>query len=463
MPDDRATPHERAGATVAYLLKGYPRISETFIASEIYRLERLGVPLALFVLKASDETEHHRVVDLIRTVPQYLPASGPITDRRLLPWLADNLRPFLPAVVRVARQRPLGLLRACGLALAQAVRARRRPLDWPRRLYAKELLYAVELADRLLARPDVRHLHAHFAHGCTTVAWLASAVTGVPFSFTGHAKDLYTAELNPAGLLARKTAAARFVVTCTGANGEHLRGLGTTTPVHVIHHGLSSDFTDLTDGTGDRPAPRTPSPTAPLTSAPGLRILGVGRLVPKKGFDTFVRACGVLRDAGVPFSAVIAGEDGPSEPLVRSLVTELGLEGSVSLVGPQTPAELLAHYRSASLMSLACRVGDDGDRDGIPNVLVEAMAAGTPVVSTTVSGIPELIEDGVTGLLVPPDDPAALAAAWRRIADDPALAARLSAAGPAVVAERFDGDRLAARLAELFSASAAPALVGVRR
>jgi glycosyltransferase involved in cell wall biosynthesis len=438
--------------TVAYLLKGYPRISETFIASEIHRLEQLGVPLALFVLKASDETEHHPVVDLIRAVPQYLPASGPITDRRLLPWLADNARPFLPAVVRVARRRPGGLLRAGGLALAQAVRARRRPLAWPRRLYAKELLYAVELADRLLARPDVTHLHAHFAHGCTTVAWLASTMTGLPFSFTGHAKDLYTDELNPAGLLARKTAAARFVVTCTGANGEHLRSLGTATPVHVVHHGLSSDFTDLT---GDGRPPRT----RPAT----LRVLGVGRLVPKKGFDTFVRACGVLRDAGVPFTAVIAGEDGPSEALVRSLVSDLGLEGSVSLVGPRTPAELLDHYRRATLMSLACRVGDDGDRDGIPNVLVEAMAAGTPVVSTTVSGIPELIEDEVTGLLVPPDDPVALAAAWRRVADDDALAARLSAAGPALVAERFDGDRLAARLARLFSASAAPALVEAPR
>jgi glycosyltransferase involved in cell wall biosynthesis len=438
-------------ATVAYLLKGYPRISETFIASEIHRLERLGVPLALFVLKASDETEHHRVVDQIRAVPQYLPESGPITDRRLLPWLARNARPFLPALGRVARRRPAGLLRAGGRAFAQAVRARRRPLDLPRRLYAKELLYAVELADRLLARRDVAHLHAHFAHGCTTVAWLASTITGVPFSFTGHAKDLYTAELNPAGLLARKTAAARFVVTCTAANGEHLRALGTATPVHVIHHGLSSDFTDLT---GDG--------TAPRTRPAGLRVLGVGRLVPKKGFDTFVRACAVLRDAGVPFTAVIAGEDGPSATLVRSLVAQHGLEDCVHLAGPQTPAQLLAEYRRASVMSLACRVGDDGDRDGIPNVLVEAMAAGTPVVSTTVSGIPELVEDGVTGLLVPPDDPRALAAAWRRVADDAALAARLSAAGPAVVAERFDGDRLATRLAELFSASGAPALAGTR-
>ncbi len=278
------------------------------------------------------------------------------------------------------------------------------------------------------------------------MAWLASTITGLPFSFTGHAKDLYTEELNPAGLLARKTAAARFVVTCTEANRTHLEALGTGTPVHVVYHGLSTDFTDLTEGALDRVPP------------PTLRILGVGRLVPKKGFDTWVEACALLRDAGVPFHAVIAGESGESEAQVRALVAARGLADVVQITGPLTAAQLFAHYRTASVMSLACRVTDDGDRDGIPNVLVEAMACGTPVVSTAVSGIPELVQDGVTGLLVPPEDPAALATAWRRVADDPALAARLSAAGRDTVLERFDGDRLAGRLADLFAASGHPAL-----
>ena len=455
MPDPAAGPAAAASTrpgAVAYVLKGYPRISETFIASEIYRLERLGVPLALYVLKAPDEPEHHRVVDLIDTVPQYLPETASITDARLLRWLAGNARPFVAPLTRVARRRPGGLARSAARAAAQAVRARRRPLSWPRRIYVKEWLYAVALADRVLAAGDVRHLHAHFAHGSTTVTWLAATVTGLPFSFTGHAKDLYTEELNPAGLLARKTAAATFVVTCTHANREHLRALGTATPVHVVHHGLSTDFTDLVAGAPDRTPPA------------GLTVLGVGRLVPKKGFDTFVEACAVLHLAGVPFTAVIAGEPGPHGDVVRGLVERHDLGDVVRLVGPQSPAALLGLYRRATVMTLACRVTDDGDRDGIPNVLVEAMACGTPVVSTAVSGIPELVEDGVTGLLVPPDDPEALAAAWRRVADDPALASRLSAAGRRTVLDRFDGDRLAARLAEQFAVAAAQrrAPTGVR-
>jgi glycosyltransferase involved in cell wall biosynthesis len=182
-----------------------------------------------------------------------------------------------------------------------------------------------------------------------------------------------------------------------------------------------------------------------------LRILGVGRLVRKKGFDTFVEACAELRDRGVPFEAVIAGEHGDHEPEVRDLVAAHGLEGCVSIVGPLTPAELFTEYRRASVFSLACRIVDDGDRDGIPNVLVEAMACSTPVVTTNVSGIPELVRDGVHGVLVPPDAPRALADAWARVGTDAALAGRLAAAGRRRVAECFDGDRLAAELAEVFA------------
>jgi glycosyltransferase involved in cell wall biosynthesis len=429
-------------ATVAYVLKGFPRISETFIASEIYRLERLGVRLRLLVLKPADEPEHHPVVDRIRAVPEYLPATTSLTASRALPWLAGNIRAFRPALSAVARRRPRGLARAGGLAFAQAVRARRRPLSAPRKIYLKEFLYAVAVAERVLDAPEVRHLHAHFAHGSATVAWLAATITGLPFSFTGHAKDIYSGELNPAGLLARKATAARFVVTCTRANGRHLEALHTGTPVHVVYHGLSADFADLTAA----PVERAPSPH--------LRVLGVGRLVPKKGFDTFVEACARLRAAGVPFEAVIAGEPGEHEPAVRRLVAELGLTGCVSLLGPLGPARLAEEYRRASVFSLACRVVAGGDRDGIPNVLLEAMACGTPVVTTRVSGIPELVEDGVNGLLVSPDDPAALAAAWERVWTDRALADRLARAGRASVLDRFDGDRLVAALAGLLTGAA---------
>jgi glycosyltransferase involved in cell wall biosynthesis len=428
-----------AGAAIAYVLKGFPRRSETFIASEIHRLEKLGMRLRLFVLKPADEPDRHPVVDRIRAVPSYLPATTSLSGSHALPWLARNLRPFLPALADVARRRPTGLARAARAAGAQAWRAREGPLAAPRKRYLKEFLLAVALAQRILDDPAITHLHAHFAHGSTTVTWLAAMITGLPFSFTGHAKDLYSDDLNPAGLLARKTAAAEFVVTCTEANGDHLRALGTATPVHVIHHGLSSDFATLT------------AAPLPHRRGPVLRILGVGRLVRKKGFDTFVEACATLRDRAVPFEALIAGERGDHEPEVRDLVAARGLEGCVTLVGPLTPDELFTEYRRASVFSLACRVVEDGDRDGIPNVLVEAMACSTPVVTTNVSGIPELVRDGVHGLLVPPDDPRALADAWARVGADPALAGRLAAAGRRRVTESFDGDRLAAELAEILN------------
>lgn len=432
-------PDTRDPCTVAYLLKGYPRLSEIFIASEIHRVEQAGVALRLFVIKPPDEPARHPVVGQIRARPEYLPPVTTVSGTPPARWLADNARPFLAPLARVARRRPAGLARAAAAALAQSVRARPGRIAWPRKAYMKELLLAVALADHLLEDPGVRHLHAHFAHGSTTVAWLASLATGLPFSFTGHAKDVYSESLNPAGLLKRKLRAASFAVTCTDAGRERLQQLTRGTHVHCIYHGLNSDFSRLVAETGDRPAP-----------SGALRLLGVGRLVPKKGFDVLIDACGLLAARGVGLEATIAGEGGGHEAEVKRLIAALGLAGRVTLAGPLGQAELHRAYLAADAFCLPCRVLDDGDRDGIPNVLVEAMACGLPIVSTAVSGIPELVRDGENGLLVPPDDPEALAAALLRVHGDRELAERLGRAGQETVRERFDGNLLAERLASLF-------------
>ena len=430
-------------AELAYLLKGYPRRSETFIASEIHRLEQLGVEVRLFVLKEADEDGHHPVVDRIHAVPRYLPDATSLREAPFPAWLRTNLPRFRPALARVARRHPGGLARAAAAAAAQSIRARRSFWSAPRKLYVKELLRATALADALLDEPEIRHLHAHFAHGTTTVAWLASTITGIPFSFTGHAKDIYAPSLNPAGLLRRKLDAARFAITCTEANRRHLAGIAPSAAVHRLYHGLNADFTRLVAENGH--APRREG---------RLRILAVGRLVPKKGFDVLVRACAAVAAEWDDVELVLAGESGEQEADLHALVDELDLGGRVRFRGALGQSELFAEYRRASVLCAPSRVLSDGDRDGIPNVLVEAMACGLPVVATGISGIPELVEDGVNGLLVAPDDADALAAAILRVAGDRALAARLGAAGRVTVAERFDGDRLAADLLRLFAGAA---------
>jgi glycosyltransferase involved in cell wall biosynthesis len=434
----------KQGGAVAYVLKGYPRMSELFIASEIYRLEQLGVPLRLYVIKPADEARQHGIVARIKSRPQYLPATASLTKTPLTRWLGAHLKEFLPSLRSVARRRPAGVARAAAAAFAQAVRARRSFRSWPRKVYLKEFLQAAMVADGVLSAGDVRHLHAHFCHGATTVTWLASLMTGLPFSFTAHAKDIYCESLNPSGLLRRKMRAARFVVTCTDANREHLLKVEPEARVHCVYHGLNAEFTELLG--------KTNGVARPSATEEGrrLRALGVGRLVEKKGFDVLVEACGILRRREVPFEAVIVGEHGEHEAEIRRRIDALGLGDSVRLAGPMEQTRLFEEYRRAGVFCLPCRVLENGDRDGIPNVLMEAMACGLPVVTTPVSGIPEIIRDGVNGRLVPPDDPLALADALLRIDADQQLAQSLSAEARATVRERFDGERFAAELAALF-------------
>jgi hypothetical protein len=234
---------------IAYVLKGYPRLSEMFITSEIFRLEQLGVRLRLHVIKPADETRRQGIINRIEARPDYLPATTSLSNTPLRRWLSLHLKDFMPALRRVARRRPLNVARAAVAALAQAVRARRSFWSPPRKVYLKEFLQAATVADRVLDDVEVKHLHAHFSHGATTVAWLASMMTGRPFSFTAHAKDIYCESLNPAGLLARKMRAARFVVTCTDANREHLLTVEPRAAVHCVYHGLNAEFTGLLEQT----------------------------------------------------------------------------------------------------------------------------------------------------------------------------------------------------------------------
>ena len=445
--DANRAPPRVGDRSIAYVVNGYPRRSETFIASEMHRLEAQGVRLRTYAIKPGDTGDPHPVVGQIRATPEYLQSRTPVPGTPVHLWLARNLPALLPALGRAAARWPFGILRAGAFAFDQAMRARRAEWSSSPLTYIKEFFLAVALADRVLAAPDVAHLHAAFAHRTATVTWMASMITGLPFSFTGHAKDIYVADLNPAGLLRRKLLAASFVVTCTHANRRHLLALAPEARVHTIYHGLNADFAALVRAGSSLPV-------GPPASDGCLRILGVGRLVIKKGFDLLVEACAILRDQGLDVDLRIIGGFGEHADDLRSLIAARSLEAQAELVGPRSQAEIYAELRAADVFCLPCRVMGNGDRDGIPNVLVEAMSIGVPVVTTPVSGIPELVEDGRSALVVAQEDPEALAVALRRLHDHPELARRLGAAGQGVVLERFDGDRLATSLATLFRASA---------
>lgn len=424
---------------IAYIMKGFPRLSETFIAHEIHLLETMGLRLRLYSVKAGEHERVHEVVRRIQAPIDYLPETTSLSATSLIRWLRENLPHFARAHRALLRRAPLRYARTLAAALGMCWRYRAGALSPPRKVFIKEFLQAGAIAARILEQGDIAHLHGHFCHGATTITWFVSRLTGLPFSFTAHAKDLYQADLNPGDLLRRKISAARFVTTCTGTNHGYLAsrfpGLRS---VHTVYHGLDTNYF-------------APAGRAPETGQPPL-ILSVGRLVEKKGFIQLVEACDLLHARGVAFRCAIIGERGDQSALIARRIQELGLTGVITVHGPRTQEQLRGAYAQATLFALPCLITEDGDRDGIPNVMAEAMAMGLPVVSTPISGIPELLTDGVEGILVPSRDSTALATALERLLTDPALRARMAQAARARICACFDSRRTTTRLRDLFLA-----------
>lgn len=426
---------------VAYVMNGYPRLSETFITHEIYQLERMGLSLRLYSVKREREDKVHPVVSAVRAPLTYLPDVSTLSGTTLPRWLARNLPVLLRGNLAVARRHPLRYLRTLGAALAMSWRYRpalQKPALRLRKVFIKEFLQAGLIAADVLRSSDVGHLHGHFCHGVATITWFVSRLTGIPFSFTAHAKDIYQADLNPGNLLERKLGAARFVATCTCANAEVLRARHPRpADVHAIYHGLDTSYF---------------SPRAPIEGTEVPVVLAVGRFVKKKGFDCLIDACAQLTAAGLVFRCIIVGERGDAYDDVVRQIAARGLVDRVHLRAAVAQDELREIYRAARVFALPCQVTADGDRDGFPNVLAEAMAMGVPVVTTPISGIPEMIDDGVHGLLVPSGDSAALAGALHRVLTDDALHTQLARAGRRRIRERFDSSRTTRLLRDLFAA-----------
>jgi len=388
---------------IGYVLSKFPVLSTTFILNELLELEAQGVALQVFSLAPCSDTIRHEDFARLRTPIHYVP--------RRIDRLARSHWSLLTSD-------PAAYRRGAGAAV------RSRAL-W-RFLQAG---YVAREARRL----GLTHLHAHFAHHPTTVAMLAAQLAGISYSFTAHAMDLFTGR-NTAASLARKLAGARFVVTVSAHNVGYLREVapGSGDKITLIRNGI-----DLR-----RFQPGSPPP-------PPFRVLCVARLVEKKGIPVLVEACKLLRDRGREVQCEIIG----AGPLRRRLETQIRshrLEDRVHLLGPASQAVVGRHYRSAHLFVLPCIVAADGDRDGLPVALTEALSAGLPVISTPVTGIPEVVRDGENGLLVPSGDAAALAGAIERLLDDEPLCRRLAANARPSVAADFDRRRTVAALRGLF-------------
>ena len=422
---------------IAYIMKGFPRLSETFISNEILLLEQQGMKLHVFAIKSLSEGKIHSVVNQIRTPVTYLPEDDSTADVDIWKWIKIHLPKFFGDHCFIFFKRPFAYLTALLQMFCFSLKYRDGFFTKLKRVYFKDFIRAGYIASFILRCPGFSHLHAHFCHGSTTMTMFVSRLTGIPFSFTAHAKDIYLPKLNPGNLLSLKIKRAQFVATCTDANRVHLQKIcPTATHIQTIYHGLNIS---LFKANGSLTQPKNP----PI-------ILAVGRSVAKKGFPYLVQACQILKDKGYEFQCQIIGEEGEQTPLIKQLIRVSALEDVVILKSWVSQEELRQIYSDAACFVLPCQIVENGDRDGIPNVLVEAMAMEIPVISTAISGIPELIENEVDGLLVSEKNVGALAEAIEKIITNPELKSKLAKNGREKVCRLFDSKVTTMALKALF-------------
>jgi colanic acid/amylovoran biosynthesis glycosyltransferase len=350
---------------IGYVLKVFPRLSQTFIVNEIRAHEQAGFEVVIFSLKRPRESDVNIVDPPLRSPVVYL--AGP-------------------------------------------------EASWARQLTLE------------IARLGIGHLHAHFGNVATTVAQAAAMASGIPYSFTAHAVDIFDDRVNHKDLQSKLEGAAS-VVTVSDYNVRHLRKFHDRN-ARRIYNGLPLDLFEHCAARRDVGS-----------------LLAVGRLIEKKGFSTLIDACLQLANWNIPFGCSIIGE-GPLRPELERRILDHGLAGRVELLGARSPAEVRERLRRAAVLVAPCQVASSGDRDGLPTVLLEAMALGTPCVSTDVTGIPEIVIDGRTGIAVPPCDPERLATACRAILADPAMARRMARTARRRIETHFDCRETSARLRE---------------
>jgi glycosyltransferase involved in cell wall biosynthesis len=399
---------------VGYVLKTFPRLSETFVLDEILAVEASGAEVQIFSLRPPLDGRFHRSLSELRAGVSYLPGPGvgsSVTALAALPSLGDSTDPL------------------------------RRVLHFvdllPSSAQPSTLIQGIHLA-REVSEMGIGHLHAHFMTVAAHTAYIAHLLTGVSYSVTAHAKDIYRHDVDRS-IFTPVARAAKAIVTVCDANRQFIRRsiLPRGGTITRIYNGVPLARLDRVE---------------PTMREANL-VLGVGRLVEKKGFTHLVDAIAHLDRDDV--KCVIVGE-GDDRSRIEQAIQASGLTGSFVLTGAVPREAVLDLMRRARVLVAPCIEGDDGNRDALPTVLLEALALGLPVVTTPIGGIPEIVDDGVHGLLVEAGNTASLTAAIARLLDDEGLWRAMSRAGPVRARHRFDRARTVKPLLGIFGIGESP-------
>ncbi len=415
-------PARRIGRRVVYLVRSFPRFSQTFILNELLALEALGIEITVIALVKADDPLTQEGLDRLRARVVFLddhPKSPIGTTVEHVRTLARRPGRYAGAAWHLMRQ-------------PEATTGYHGVTRWQAFDLGVRAVRALDLGTRRAPAP----IHAHFAHDPALVAQVIADLVSVPFSFTGHARDLV--QISPRALASR-VASARAVITCCTVNAELLRSVSDGEhgrKVVVIPHGV--------DVVAFAPA------IDPSRRRRG-SVAAVGRLIEKKGFDVLIDAVADVVHSGVEVHLTIYG-DGPLRSELAARVARARLDDHVTLAGECTQAELQDLLPQFTFFALTPYVAGDGDRDGLPTVLIEAMACGLPVVTTQVAGIPDLVTDGVNGIVCPPQQVAPVARALSAMLTDEPTRNRMAAAARATVVADFNRDVTSRRIADLLLA-----------
>ncbi len=374
---------------IGYVLTTFPALSETFVLNEILEMERQGMTVTVFSLRKPREEPRHASLSRLRAKIVYL--TDDASARPGLRDLAEGAIMYVKAVLRGQFSELRNISR--GIAIAASAR-----------------------------QHGVEALHAHFADRPASLAYWAHKLSGLPFSFTAHAIDIYEHGLQDK-LMVTKLREARFVITVCDYNKrfilEHYPG-ALPDNIHVINNCVDLEYFAF------RESPPRGEPY----------VLSVGRLVPKKGFDLLVQACAIMRDSGTSVRFKIIG-DGPERQRLIELAASLGAADLLTFVGAAPQDAVKTLLSEATIFCMPFRRTPSGDQDSLSLVLMEAMASGVPVISTRLAAIPEIVDDRENGILVEPEDAQGLAMAIRELMDSPELQERYRRAARTKVERRF--------------------------